>query len=211
MTVGASSGNVRRHLNYIPSLLHEQLDTNVPYSIEEVSVERITEDEIHANFFSPLTMLSALGVLVAIGLLILAVFQEDPMALISLPLLAITSSLTGYGSRWDVKLQKRRVNVDVPPADVILKSGPGAFMLIRCTEEVARELYFGQEICDYHLSENGFRICAGLGTFTLMAAVVTLANCNWWMQASIGLSAFPPIPVLPSPPPLSPAWLSSNK
>jgi hypothetical protein len=60
-------------------------------------------------------------------------------------------------------------------------------IIVRCNEDIARELYFGTERCDYYASERIFQFLAALGTLTFMASVVFLANCTWPIQASVGL------------------------
>jgi len=60
--------------------------------------------------------------------------------------------------------------------------------LVRCKEDVARELYTGTEECDYYVKTQQYRILVGLGTFLLMISVVLLGNCNFAMQAAIGAS-----------------------
>lgn len=190
ITVGVKSGNVCFHLNYFADLLHDVDDLD-EYEVREVRVAHNPDNRsayVYAAKLSPVTILAVLGAICTLGLLGFAVSQSDPMAILALGLLAITSTLTGYGCHWKMGLQVRTENRKVPPGDVIIKTGRGGFVLVRCTEEVARELYFGQEKCEYYWNERGFRVCAGLGTFTLMAAVVALANCQWYCQAAIGLT-----------------------
>jgi len=64
----------------------------------------------------------------------------------------------------------------------------GSFLVVRCDEDIARELYFGQERCHYYVGERAFQVVAASATFNFMASVVCLANCTWNLQASIGLS-----------------------
>ena len=59
---------------------------------------------------------------------------------------------------------------------------------MKCNENVAQELYTGTEECNYNASTQTYRFLVGLGTFLLMVSVVLLGNCNFTMQAAIGVS-----------------------
>ena len=79
---------------------------------------------------------------------------------------------------------ERRTHNEVPPGDVVIRTREGAFILIRCTEEVARELYSGTEECAYVTQYH--RVFMGLGMVLLMVAVVLLGNCGWNSQVLVG-------------------------
>jgi hypothetical protein len=84
---------------------------------------------------------------------------------------------------------KRDSRGKVPPGDTAIRTREGAFLLIKCNEFVARELYFGTEECDYYVkNKHTYRVLVGFGTFLLMISVVLLGNCNFAMQAAIGSS-----------------------
>jgi len=61
----------------------------------------------------------------------------------------------------------------------------GAFLIVECDENVARELYTGTEQCVYKLGTQPYRLLVGFGTFLLMVSVVLLGNCGFNMQAAI--------------------------
>lgn len=61
----------------------------------------------------------------------------------------------------------------------------GAFLVVYCDENVARELYTGTEQCLYKLKTQPYRLLVGFGTFLLMVSVVLLGNCDFNMQAAI--------------------------
>lgn len=82
---------------------------------------------------------------------------------------------------------ERRTNNEVPPGDVVIRTREGAFIVIKCTEEVARELYSGTDECKY-VSTDANRVFMGLGMVLLMVAVVLLGNCGWNSQVLIGVS-----------------------
>lgn len=70
----------------------------------------------------------------------------------------------------------------------MIRTREGAFLLVICDENVARELYFGTEECRYKVPTQSYRVLVGLGTFMLMVSVVLLGNCDFDMQAAIASS-----------------------
>jgi hypothetical protein len=69
--------------------------------------------------------------------------------------------------------------------DVVIRTRQGAFVIIKCSEEVARELYTGPEECLYMVGNQWFKVLVGIGTILVMISVVLLGNCNWTMQVVI--------------------------
>jgi len=138
--------------------------------------------------FSPLNILSVLSCLLTIGLVIWARYLRDGTAIVALVTISCASSIVGYASWWSPVLMKRTFKSKVPAGDVIIRTREGAFLLVKCNEDVARELYTGTEECQYYVQTQPYRILVGFGTFLLMVSVVLLGNCNFTMQAAIGLS-----------------------
>jgi hypothetical protein len=100
--------------------------------------------------------------------------------------MALAGSVVCYASWWRPILMHRPTTNRVPPGDVVIRTREGAFVLIRCTEEVARELYSGTEECKYVSSDRYYRAFMGLGMVLLMVSVVLLGNCGWNSQVLIG-------------------------
>lgn len=138
--------------------------------------------------YSPLSVLSVLSCLLTVGLLIWAFLIPDGTAVLALGTISLASSIVGYASWWSPLLTTRIFPAIVPPGDVIIRTREGAFILVKCNEYVARELYTGTEECEYNVSTQAYRFLVGLGTFLLMVSVVLLGNCNFTMQAAIGVS-----------------------
>jgi hypothetical protein len=138
--------------------------------------------------FSPLNILSVLSFLLTIGLVIWARYLQDGTAIVALVTISCASSIVGYASWWSPVLMKRTFKSKVPAGDVIIRTREGAFLLVKCDEDVARELYTGTEECLYYVKTQQYRILVGFGTALLMISVVLLGNCNFTMQAAIGLS-----------------------
>lgn len=68
----------------------------------------------------------------------------------------------------------------------MIRTREGAFLLVKCTEEVARELYSGTEECHYHVGGRTYRLLMAFGTTLLMLSVVLFGNCTWNSQIFIG-------------------------
>lgn len=137
---------------------------------------------------SPLNILAISSFVVTIALVIGAIFLQDGTAIVALGTISAASSIVGYASWWEPILTKRAFKSVVPPGDVVIRTREGAFLLVKCNEDVARELYTGTEECQYYVETQQYRILVGFGTFLLMVSVVLLGNCNFAMQAAIGLS-----------------------
>jgi hypothetical protein len=123
-----------------------------------------------------------------IGLFIWAVLSHDGTACVALFTISLASSIVGYASYWSPVLMNRNMNSAVPRGDVVIRTREGAFVVVKCDEYVARELYFGTEECKYNVSTDPYRVLVGLGTFLLMVSVVLLGNCDFQMQVAIGVS-----------------------
>ncbi|KAH8811981.1 hypothetical protein F5884DRAFT_297390 [Xylogone sp. PMI_703] len=139
---------------------------------------------------SPLNILAVLSFLLTFGLLGWAIAVEDGVACIALATISIASSVIGYASWWSPVLMNRTstIGVRVPDGDVVIRTREGAFLIVKCNEDVARELYTGTEECKYYVPNRPYRALVGIGTFLLMVSVVLLGNCNFTMQAAIGVS-----------------------
>lgn len=140
------------------------------------------------KFFSPLNCLSLISFFLTIGLFIWAVLTHDGTACVALFTISLASSIVGYASYWSPVLMNRNFKSRVPEGDVVIRTREGAFIVVRCDEDVARELYSGTEECRYYVSTDPYRVLVGIGTFLLMVSVVLLGNCDFQMQISIGAS-----------------------
>lgn len=138
------------------------------------------------KLFSPLHILSLFSFLLSVAILVAAVIWQDGTAIIAITLISSASTVIGYASSWRPILMQRRHTNEVPRSDVMIRTREGAFVLVRCTEDVARELYSGTEECEYYVGEKAYRIFMALGTILLMVSVVLLGNCTWNSQVFIG-------------------------
>jgi hypothetical protein len=46
--------------------------------------------------------------------------------------------------------------------DIIIRTRDGAFIIVHCSEEIARELFIGPEECDYLVNDQWFKILVGI-------------------------------------------------
>ncbi|KAK4458020.1 hypothetical protein QBC42DRAFT_28828 [Cladorrhinum samala] len=135
--------------------------------------------------YSPTHILSVISCLLTVGIIIAASYWKDGTAILAIAIISIASSVVCYASWWQPILMNRGTNAKVTEGDVVIRTREGAFILIRCTEEVARELYSGTVECRY-ISHKFHRLYMGLGMVLLMVAIVLLGNCGWNSQAFIG-------------------------
>ncbi|OJD17354.1 hypothetical protein AJ78_02539 [Emergomyces pasteurianus Ep9510] len=149
---------------------------------------RTPKGVIHARPFSPLALLSVGSFLLSVGLCTWAVMIEDGVAVVAIVAVSLTSTIIGLSSMWHPNLTVRKRKTVVPDGDLVIRTRQGAFIIIRCTEEVARELYTGTEECSYVVGDQIFRALVGVGTFLLMSAVILMGNSTWTMQAALGCS-----------------------
>ena len=139
---------------------------------------------VKASSKGPLTWLSILGFLLSIALVILSVKEEDPFALIATVLLSFLSTIIGIGSKWSLELPKRSATRPVPPSDVIICYPHGAFLVVKCKEDIARELYWAREKCNYMVGVQAYRLISLVGTLMLMFGVIALANAKLTLQVA---------------------------
>lgn len=197
--VGVHSGNYLQELNYFANLIHPISELS-RHTIREVTIKhrpiRDKDDkakkdkvkEIVTKPFSFLNFLTVASCLLSLGLLIWSVIHQDGPACVAIVVISITSSLVGLASYWQPLLTERPHRCDVPPGDIVIRTRNGAFIIVHCTEEVARELYVGAEDCDYVLNTRAAQVLVGISTILLMIGVVLVGNCTFEMQVALGAS-----------------------
>lgn len=140
------------------------------------------DPEIKAHPYGPLTWLSILGFAMSLTLLVVSIVKEDGMSLLATVTLSATSCIIGMGSKWELQLPKRSANRPVPSSDVIIKFPQGAFLVVKCAENIQRELYWHPEKCDYFVPLSLYRLISLLATLLLMFGVIFLANATNFLQ-----------------------------
>lgn len=202
--MGTLSGNFRDHVNPIASLLHDDKNLDA-YSVRFARITRrdprsdmkngeghsdrhehkhILPPQVTARTRSPLTFLSVLGCIMSLALLALSIVEKDGMALLATILLSLLATVIGIGSRWSLELMKRRATRDVLDSDVVIAYPKGSFLIVKCSEEIQRELYFGQEECHYEVGATAYRVLSLITTLMLMFGVIFLGNASLVLQTS---------------------------
>lgn len=142
-----------------------------------------TRPAVPPAWSSPIHMASVASFLLTMLIVGLTAYWKDGNALIAIFIISTQASLVGYASWWRPRLMVRPPHTtNVPPGDMLIRTREGAFMLIKCTEEVARELYTGTEDCEYHVGPKTYRFLMALGTMLLMVGVVLLGNTRFEAQ-----------------------------
>ncbi|KAL8753506.1 MAG: hypothetical protein Q9184_005404 [Pyrenodesmia sp. 2 TL-2023] len=121
------------------------------------------------------------------GLLGLSIHERDGMALLAVLLLSFLSTLVGFGCQWKLKLPSRIAKRQVPRSDVVINYPNGAFLVIKCNENVARALYWHPEECIYRRNTREYRLISLLGTLVLMFGVIFLGNAR--INSQLGFAA----------------------
>ena len=164
---------------------HHSDGSNLPeHSVRVVTIERPGVTPLKAKTVAPLTAVLFIGFFLACFLLGLSIWLDDGMSIVATVLLSLLTSLIGLGNKWTLKLPERRVKTDnVPTGDVVIRYPKGSFLVVRCSEGVARELYFAPEAIEYLLDYGpAYRLLSLVGTVMLMGGVICLANAQIELQ-----------------------------
>ncbi|KAF2721931.1 hypothetical protein K431DRAFT_223014 [Polychaeton citri CBS 116435] len=159
---GVFSGNTKDHLHHIANILLVKAKSN-----------------------GPLSWVTLLGCLLSAALFIISVTVGDGMSLLATILLSLLSTLAGIGNKWNLKLPQpdKDPNSKKPAADVVVRWPNGSYVIVKCDEEVARELFFAPEEIQYQLkSKTVYRLLSLIGTLMLMLGVIFLANAKLQLQ-----------------------------
>ncbi|KAL8662771.1 MAG: hypothetical protein Q9202_004463 [Teloschistes flavicans] len=196
--VGAHSGSTRQYVSHLAHLLHN--GNSLPaYSIRCERITKRTDEqgktngptdgqEPKARPFGPMSALSVLGCVMSIALFTLAIVRDDGFALVAILALSFLSTIIGIGNRWSLKLKKRTSKRKVPPSDVVIYYPNGSLLIVKCTEEIARELYWHPEECEYMVGPLIYRILSLSGTLILMFGVICLGNATLELQLGFAAS-----------------------
>lgn len=139
---------------------------------------------VKARATGPLSWVTLLGFFLSASLLIISITLGDGMSLIATLLLSGLSTLIGISNKWELQLPRRPPSTAVPtPGDVVIRYPNGSFLIVKCDEEIARELYFAPEEIVYSIqNETIYRMISLVGTLMLMLGVIFLANAKLQLQ-----------------------------
>lgn len=169
-----------RRANRIDTLLR-----GVPRSsLERKSTQSPTlgPPPVKAKATGPLSWVTLLGFIEAVILFVVSIMFGDGMSMIATLLLAFLSTLIGAANKWTLKLPQRQ-GASPTPGDTVIRYPNGSFLVVRCDEDVARELYFAPEEIEYNVQNpTTYRMISLVGTLMLMLAIVALANAKLQLQ-----------------------------
>lgn len=145
-----------------------------------------TRPAVPPAWSSPIHVASVASFVMTMLIFGLTAYWKDGNALIAIFIISVQASLVGYASWWRPRLMVRPPHTtNVPPGDMMIRTREGAFLLVKCTEEVARELYTGTEDCEYHVGPKTYRFLMAMATMLLMVGVVLLGNTRLEAQVLI--------------------------
>jgi hypothetical protein len=135
-----------------------------------------------------LNFVTLASICMTIALAIWAGVQHDAVALLGLGAMALSTSMACMSAEWRPRLTTRTAAGQVVAGDVVIRTRSGAFVSVKCSEEVARELYAGTETCEYVYNGRYHQVLLATSTVLLMAAIIFLSNCGWKIQIAVGLA-----------------------
>ncbi|KAK6826573.1 hypothetical protein RU639_005776 [Aspergillus parasiticus] len=196
--LGVYSGNHLLSIPYFPSMIH-QLELIRPYEFHEMTIELIQGDEeaphvghdklATVNTLAPLRFITICSSIWTAGVLAWAIVLRDGPAVVAIVLVSLASSLHSAASFWQSStIALLPPSTQSPPGDLVLRTREGAFIVVHCSETVARLLYAGEASCDYVAGATMYRILIYVGTLFLMLGIVLMSNCSWIMQVTLGAS-----------------------
>ncbi|EPE37131.1 hypothetical protein GLAREA_09294 [Glarea lozoyensis ATCC 20868] len=140
-----------------------------------------------AKTMAPHNILCVASSLLTMGLLVWAVVIGDGPATIAIVLLSAATSLFCAASLWSLPTRPFWISGSAHSGDVVIRTKNGAFLIVQCNQEIARELYYGSEEVRQAITR-GFGISVGSGTIVFMVAVILLGNASWTMQAALAVT-----------------------
>lgn len=150
----------------------------------------LTEERpvITPKWSSPTNIISAASFLLTGVIIGMMVYWKDGVALLAVGIVSLGTSIVGYASWWRPVLMVRARRDKVTTGDIVIRTQQGGFILVRCSDEVARELYAGTAECEYHVGDRAHKLLMALGTAMLMVSIVLLGNVGFEGQTMVGAS-----------------------
>ncbi|KAG9696636.1 hypothetical protein KCU95_g4181, partial [Aureobasidium melanogenum] len=184
------SGNISACINHVAHVLIDAEDMH-RYETRCVRIVRNPKHPdrpIRPKRLSPLLAVNILGFSCSVGLLVTSIALKDGMSMLATLCLSFLSSLTGIANHWDLvakdpAIQPKSDEV-LPRGDLVVRYPNGSFLVVKCNEQVARELYFTREDTRYTMVQRRgiYRTISLTGTLLLMLGVIFLANATKALQ-----------------------------
>lgn len=145
---------------------------------------------VKAKMLGPTTFVAFLGFGISLVLFAFSIQQQDGMGMLADICLSFLSTLIGLGNKWTLNLTSRKATGKFTPnGDVVIRYPKGNFVVVRCTEDVARELFFAPENIEYLVEHPWkYRMIALVGTIILMFGVIFLGNAGTNVQVAYAIS-----------------------
>lgn len=148
----------------------------------------LTEDRpvITTKWSSPTSIISAASSVLTGAIIGVMAYWKDGVALLAVGTMSLATSIVGYASWWRPVLMVRARRDKVTAGDIVVRTQQGGFILVRCSDEVARELYAGTAECEYHVGDRAHKLLMALGIS--MVSIVLLGNVGCEGQTMVGES-----------------------
>ncbi|PWY87516.1 hypothetical protein BO70DRAFT_195942 [Aspergillus heteromorphus CBS 117.55] len=200
---GVYSGTRTSELNFFANVIHKLEDVKDfefrSYTITHAEEEKDPEstgkpDNLQSEIIiplqtlCPLNLVTLVSILMTIGLFIWAGMIHDGVALVGLATMSLSTSSACLSAQWYPRLPRRPTNNEVAPGNIVMKTRNGAFVVVECSEEIARELYGGTETCKYVFQGRAHQSLLACSTVLLMASIILFSNCGWTMQIAVGVA-----------------------
>lgn len=184
------SGNISLCINHVAHVLidAEDIERNETRCVRIVRNPEHPNRPIRPKLFSPLLAVNLIGCGCSIGLLVASIVLNDGMSLLATICLSALSSLTGIANHWDLVAKDPAIvpkpDQDLPKGDLVVRYPNGSFLVVKCNEQVARELFFTREDIRYTMIQRRgiYRTISLIGTLLLMLGVIFLANATKALQ-----------------------------
>ncbi|TID18749.1 Ribosome assembly protein [Venturia nashicola] len=202
--IGVHSGNDRDYVNFVGHTLADadrlpeysvkciEIKRRARYSIEKAQkdLQKNGPSTVKAKILGPTTFVALLGFSISLVLFAFSIQQQDGMGMLADICLSFLSTLIGLGNKWTLGLVARKATGKfTPKGDVVIRYPKGNFVVVRCTEEVARELFFAPENIEYLVEHPWkYRMIALVGTIILMFGVIFLGNAGTNVQVAYAVS-----------------------
>ncbi|PWY86508.1 hypothetical protein BO94DRAFT_556971 [Aspergillus sclerotioniger CBS 115572] len=198
--IGVYSGTRFTELNFFANVIHklEELEEfefrsyEITYGKKKADVEREGRPDskntvtIPLRTLCPLNLVTLISILMTIGLFIWAGMIHDGVALVGLAAMSLSTSSACLSAQWYPRLATRPTKTQVLDGDIVMKTRHGAFVVVKCAEEITRELYGGAESCRYVFQGRAHQVLLACSTVLLMASIILFSNCGWTMQIAVG-------------------------
>lgn len=156
----------------------------------ETTFTALTEERpvVTTKWSSPTSIISAASFVLTGVVIGMMAYWKDGVALLAVGIVSLGTSVVGYASWWRPVLMVRARRDKVTVGDVVIRTQQGGFILVRCSDEVARELYAGTAECEYRVGDRAHKLLMALGTAMLMVSIVLLGNVAFEGQTMVGAS-----------------------